>query len=388
MVQSYNQVVPLTLGKSNNKEKQKPLIKHHPVPSNPIVVPSDSLQIHPRNSLSLPDEELRRKRRAERFNQGVTTHASNKRAKNTFDPLQDEEDYSNLNAISTKSHRYDKSNKIVGRCQTLEKSYLRLTSEPNPDFVRPANILTKAFKYVMDRYNKKEVNYTYLCDQLKSIRQDMRVQMIETKFTIQVYQAHARVALQNDDLGEFNQCQSRLFILYEMPELKKTCYEEFVSYLILYYIMTEDAASITSWRLKLLKENPHLYQNERIQKMFDLSQTIIVGDFSKSISIAKSINGVATKLTIPVIERERLRGLMVTCKSYNQLDLKYMCQLFRFSNVNALMQYLTSKQLESFVIVKNPNTENEITYLDTKQCRFKVKQTYDQSRRVDIKGQI
>ena len=205
MAQSYNQVVPLKLGKSNNKDKQTPLLKHSP-PPNPI--PEDSYDpinaFIPTKTLTsstghlLSDEVERRKKRAQRFQ--TSSLPETKKVKNTFDPLQEQEDYSNLNAIGTKSHVYDQSKAIIGRCTTLEKRYLRLTSEPNPDLVRPAPVLNQAFKLIMDRYTKHEVNYTYVCDQLKSIRQDMRVQMIENKFTMKVYQAHARLALENDDL--------------------------------------------------------------------------------------------------------------------------------------------------------------------------------------------
>ncbi|KAK5781618.1 Thp3p PWA37_004513 [Arxiozyma heterogenica] len=386
----YNQVTPLALGKlkskSPNSENNKKKNKNSKEISSQLTAqedPYDPLQTMIGDSLI---EAEKRKRRAERFQ--VKSRRETKRIKNTFDPLQEQEDFSNLNAIGTKSHAYDQSKTIIGKCTTLEKRYLRLTSEPNPEFVRPLPILNKAFKFIMGRYARHEVNYTYICDQLKSIRQDMRVQMIENKFTMKVYQTHARLALENGDLGEFNQCQSRLFILYSKPDLKKTSYSEFVSYLILYFILTENFESITSWRLKLIQEDIQTFQEQRVQKSFQLSQNVLLGDYSNSLSIAKSINGVATNLVSPVIERERLKALMIICQSYNQLNIKYMVQLFRFHDQLELITYLKEKQLDSYIAVKNPNTDTEFRYLDTKNCKQKMKQIYDNSRKVDIKGQI
>jgi hypothetical protein len=74
----------------------------------------------------------------------------------------------------------------VGKSQSIEKPYLRITGRPNPDTVRPEAVLNKALKYHLDKY-EKDKNYEYLIGELRSIRQDLTVQHIKNGFTVQVY---------------------------------------------------------------------------------------------------------------------------------------------------------------------------------------------------------
>jgi hypothetical protein len=142
---------------------------------------------------------------------------------------------------------------VRGTCERLEKSYLRLTSAPNPAEVRPPRVLEAALQRCVEmaaagpagagggggagagagananaaaspapassaqlpaHQQTPAALYFYLNDQLKAIRQDCTVQRLRGALAVRAYEAHARAALEYGDAGEFNQCQVQLGLLH------------------------------------------------------------------------------------------------------------------------------------------------------------------------------
>jgi len=64
---------------------------------------------------------------------------------------------------------------IKGTCMTIEKSYFRLTSAPDPSEVRPEPVLQQALQMLESKRAEGKADYKYIDDQFRSLRQDMTI---------------------------------------------------------------------------------------------------------------------------------------------------------------------------------------------------------------------
>ena len=130
--------------------------------------------------------------------------------------------------------------KVKGTCLTPEKEYLRLTAPPKAERVRPQPILEGHLQnLIKERDSNKRREYVWFCSQFKALRQDLTVQRIFNEFAVRVYETHARVALEEKDLNEYNQCQTQLKELYSSlrdDEKALANVNEFIAYRIIYYV--------------------------------------------------------------------------------------------------------------------------------------------------------
>lgn len=198
---------------------------------------------------------------------------------------------------------------VVGTSTTLEKRYLRLTAPPIASNVRPEHILRQTLDLLKKKW-RTESNYSYICDQFKSMRQDLTVQRIRNDFTVSVYEIHARIALEKGDLGEYNQCQTQLRSLYQLG-LKGNPIE-FKAYRILYFIHTANRTALVEAIADL---TPAEKRTHAIKHALDVRSALVLGNYHRFFQLYLDTPNMGAYLMDMFVVRERLAALCNICRA-------------------------------------------------------------------------
>jgi len=180
-------------------------------------------------------------------------------------------------------------------------------------------------------------DYHYACDQLKSIRQDLTVQFIRNSFTVLVYETHARIALEIGDHEEFNQCQSQLKSLYEF--VPSDDQYEFLGYLILYLIFTENT---TELQLTLSKLPPDSLKHPVIDHALKVRRAWSLSNYHRLFSLYRQSPAMSAKIMDWFIERERKQAIKIIMKSYRpNVPLGFVSEELAFDSVDDCLEFAT-----------------------------------------------
>ncbi|KAM0522626.1 hypothetical protein ACHAPE_002219 [Trichoderma viride] len=268
---------------------------------------------------------------------------------------------------------------IVGTSEVFEKKYLRLTAPPVASNVRPERVLRQTLDLLKKKW-RKESNYSYICDQFKSMRQDLTVQRIKNEFTVSVYEIHARIALEKGDIGEYNQCQTQLRSLYAMG--LKGNHVEFKAYRILYFIHTANRTGLNDTLADLTAAEK---EEKPIKHALNVRSTLALGNYHKFFQLYLDTPNMGAYLMDMFVTRERLAALCNICRGYKpDVKLRFITEELGFESDADAAQFILDYQGQHLL---EDRTEY-IAFLTGKAGNLFESSRASAFQKVDIKGQI
>eukprot|EP00741_Cyanophora_paradoxa_P014618 tig00020816_g14098.t1 len=231
---------------------------------------------------------------------------------------------------------------IRGTCQNLEKQYLRLTSAPDPSTVRPAEVLKESLKMIKRKWKDQSCDWNYANEQLKSIRQDLTVQRIKDKFTVDVYETHARLALEKSDLNEYNQCQTQLKILYRSGVAGSQA--EFSAYRILYNLRFNITADIATVLSELSVEERQ--QEGPVKHAIQTARSAMHNDYTAFFRLYREAPNMGGYLLDLFIDRVRASALKTIVRAYRpDVELHWVAKQLAFDSVPAVLEWFKKNKM-------------------------------------------
>ncbi|KAF9285565.1 hypothetical protein BGZ68_003751 [Mortierella alpina] len=274
---------------------------------------------------------------------------------------------------------------IVGTSKALEKNYLRLTSAPDPATVRPVHVLQKTLELLKDKW-RRDQNYAYICDQFKSVRQDLTVQRIKNEFTVTVYEIHARIALEKGDLGEYNQCQTQLKQLYGYNLRGHVM--EFTAYRILYLLHTRNPSDIIAMLASL---TPSQKQDPAVKHALQVRTALASSNYHVFFKLYINAPNMGGYLMDQFVERERVEAMKTICKAYRpSIEVSFLVTTLGFADEVECIDFLKSIGVLRFLNQDEDKAKGrkQHQHLDTKMALPTVLEAGKKYQMIDIKGQI
>jgi len=271
---------------------------------------------------------------------------------------------------------------IVGTSREVFKNYLRLTSAPDPGTIRPLEVLKITLEELKKKWRQTN-DYRWACDQFKSLRQDLTVQRIKNSFTVQVYEIHARMALEASDLVEFNQCQSNLRLLYEAGITGHA--NEFLAYRILYLVHTKNRSEMN---LLMAQLTPEMKSTDFVRHAIEVQAALIANNYHKFFDLYLKAPNMGGYIMDHMLARERVSALIIMTKAYMQLPLSFVASELAFDTVSDAHRFLSEHSIAVYTSTDQSISDSE-KRIDCKAAHPRILACYEEKyRKIDIVGRI
>jgi len=224
-----------------------------------------------------------------------------------------------------------------------------LTAPPKAEKVRPQRILEAHLRNLKQSWNRDACEYVWICSQLKAIRQDLKVQRIVNEFTVDCYETHARIALESEDLNEFNQCQTQLWELYQLCDHRDSVSSsalknkyEFIAYRIIYYVFLTfcnskyDGGSSDLLNLMLLvSRNKDIANDKSVAHALRVRRAVAENDFLNFFRLHTSSPLMSSYLMDHMVPTIRFNALKAIVKSYRpNISSKFLLSVIGFTDAD------------------------------------------------------
>ncbi|KAJ6624970.1 SAC3/GANP/Nin1/mts3/eIF-3 p25 family-domain-containing protein [Mycena sp. CBHHK59/15] len=269
---------------------------------------------------------------------------------------------------------------IVGTSKEIFKDYLRLTTEPKPEQIRPYAVLQQTLLELKKRFREK-TPYNWICSQFKSLRQDLTVQRIKNEFTVQVYEIHGRIALECGDMVEYNQCQATLKTLYDLGIPGRV--EEFTAYRILMLLHGRNRSELNIYVGQL---TPKQKADPAVQHALGVQRAQSMGNYHALFALYTNSPNMGAYIMDHFVARERVKALMVITKAYKSILLSFVQQELAFESLVQAREFLVEHSAACFTNANHPDPHKT---LDCKPAGAQLAQAFETKyRKVLIKGAI
>ncbi|CAK9045929.1 Leukocyte receptor cluster member 8 [Durusdinium trenchii] len=200
---------------------------------------------------------------------------------------------------------------------------MRFNDAPRAEDVRPLSVLREAFQKARQRWTQKR-DWSYVGEMLRSIRQDLTIQMVKDAFVVEVHEYWAQVALEFGDFKQFDQAAVQLEAYYADPALESGAakLKEVLAWRLLYLTVEGEGLATLEF---LQRHQRHLKEGAVVKFAWRLRRAMSQRCYPQAVKLLAPM--VSTETDLPVLpeslraellRRARLLQLMTVCKALSR----------------------------------------------------------------------